>query len=111
MPEPEREASEPATLTLTRAWGGLLSGAKPWQVLVDGEAVAAIGARETLEVEVAPGRHTLRVTAGPRLMSRARGFEASPGMTSRFACHAARYWPLMLAALIKPDLWITLRPA
>ena len=38
-----------------------------------------------------------------------RSLDASDEQEIRFFCHSARYWPLMLAAIIKPDLWITLR--
>ena len=53
--------------------------------------------------------HTLRVKGSGRFGSPERSFDAADGLEIRFSCHSARYWPLMLAALIKPDLWVTLR--
>jgi hypothetical protein len=44
-----------------------------------------------------------------RFGSPERSFDASDEQDIRFFCHGAPYWPLMLAAIIKPDLWITLR--
>jgi hypothetical protein len=97
-----------ATLQLTRTWAYLTDRGK-WQILIDGTAVGSIDQKETAELPVQPGHHTLRVKTSGRYGSAEHSFDASDGEEVRFSCHAARYWPLMLAATIKPDLWISLR--
>jgi hypothetical protein len=97
-----------ATLQLTRTWAVLTDRGK-WQILIDGTAVGSIDRRETVELPVEPGHHTLRVKQSERFASPERSFDAADEQVTRFSCHSARYWPLMLASLIKPDLWISLR--
>jgi hypothetical protein len=97
-----------ATLQLTRTWAALTDRGK-WQILIDGTAAGSIDRKETVELPVEPGHHRLRVKGSGRFGSAERSFDADDGEEVRFSCHSARYWPLMLAALVKPDLWITLR--
>jgi hypothetical protein len=97
-----------ATLQLTRTWAYLTDRGK-WQILIDGTAVGSIDPKETVELPVEPGHHTLRVATSGRFRSAERSFEVDDGEEIRFSCHSARYWPLMLAALFKPDLWVSLR--
>jgi len=101
-----------ATLRLSRTWSGIGIGGQSdgWKIAIDGTVVGAIASRETVEVEVAPGHHTLRLGSGRRL-SRLRSFDATADEVVSYQCHGPRIWPLLLAALIKSDLWITLRPA
>lgn len=99
-----------ATLRLSRVWSGLGLGgqAEPWDIVLDGRVVGSIANQEIVEVSLAPGRHTLRLGHG-RHRSPQRSFAiASAGLVS-YRCHGPRFWPLWLAAMIKPDLWITLR--
>ncbi len=49
-----------ATLQLTRTWAALTDRGK-WQILIDGTAVGSIDRKETVELPVEPGHHTLRV--------------------------------------------------
>ncbi len=93
-----------ATLQLTWTWAYLTDRGK-WQILIDGTAAGSIDRKETVE----RGHHTLHVKRYGRFGSPERSFDASDEQDIRFFCHSARYWPLMLAAIIKPDLWITLR--
>jgi hypothetical protein len=93
-----------ATLQLTRTWAYLTDRGKG-QILIDGTTAGSINRKEPVE----PGHHTLRVKGSGRFGSPERSFDASDEQDIRFFCHSARYWPLMLAAIIKPDLWITLR--
>jgi hypothetical protein len=66
-----------------------------WNISIDGRVVGAIAAGETVEVSVTPGRHSLLL----------RGREVVS-----YRCHGPRYGPPnIVAALIKPDLWITLK--
>jgi hypothetical protein len=37
-----------------------------------------------------------------------RSFDAADGELVRFSCRSALIWPIMVAALIKNDLWIGL---
>jgi hypothetical protein len=96
-----------ATVQLTRTWAYLTDRGK-WQILIDGTAVGSIDPKETVELPVQPGHHTLRIKTSGRFASAERSFDADDGEEIRFSCHSARYWPLMLASLIKPDLWISL---
>jgi hypothetical protein len=46
------------------------------------------------------------VTVSPKVLGAASGRD--PSFLS-FRCHGPLFWPMMVAALIKPDLWISLR--
>jgi hypothetical protein len=98
-----------AELRLSRQWGSYIVRGKNWQVIVDGKAVGSIGHRQTVELPVDLGEHTLRVKASERYISRERRFEATDGQVVSFRCHGPLAWPWLLAALIKPSLWVTLR--
>jgi hypothetical protein len=104
-----------ATLTLTRTrlslgigpWIDNLAG--EWQVVVDGTVAGSIARQETVEVPIEPGRHTLRVKTSGRFLSPERSFEAADETDVRFHCRSAMLWPQWVAALVKPDLWISLK--
>jgi hypothetical protein len=104
-----------ATLTLTRTRFGIGIGplidkmAGEWQVIVDGTVAGSIAKQETVEVPVEPGHHTLRVKKSGRFLSPERSFEAADEADVRFHCRCAMLWPQFLAALAKPDLWISLK--
>ena len=104
-----------ATLTLTRTRFGIGIGpwidkmAGEWQVIVDGTLAGSITRQETVEVPVEPGHHTLRLKRSARFLSPERSFEVADGTDTRFHCRCAMLWPQFLAALVKPDLWISLR--
>jgi hypothetical protein len=103
-----------ATLTLRRTRFGIGVGplidkmAGEWQVIVDGTVAGTIVPQETVEVPVEPGHHTLRLKKSRRFLSPERSFDAVDGADVRFHCRSAMYWPVFLAALVKPDLWIKL---
>jgi hypothetical protein len=98
------------TVRLERRWSYWPFGGKEdWTIAIDGTAVGSIADRETVEVSVEPGRHTLRLGTG-RHRSPERSFEVPPAGLAGFRCHGPRIWPLWLAAQVKSDLWITLRP-
>ena len=99
-----------ATVRLVRAWSGIGIGARSeqWNIAIDGIVVGSIDNKETVEVEVAPGHHTLRLGSG-RHRSPERSFDVARDEVAGFSCHGPRFWPLLLAALMNPDLWITLR--
>src|ERR1019366_26262 len=52
-----------ATVRLVRAWSGIGIGARSeqWNIAIDGIVVGTIANKETVEVDVAPGHHTLRL--------------------------------------------------
>lgn len=97
-----------ATLTVTRKWGGLLDRNRDWQIEVDGNVVGSIASRSTVSLSVPAGGHTVRLRAN-RHHSPSRAFDAEAGQVVHFWCRAAMSWPQYVAALVKPDLWISLR--
>jgi hypothetical protein len=44
------------------------------------------------------------------LTSPQRSFQAADGQVAGFSCSAQLLWPMMVASLVKHDLWIVLRP-
>jgi len=96
-----------ATLRLTRKWGGVV-WTRPYKVSVDGAMVGSIAARETQELPVEPGHHEVQVGTG-RHISPARAFDVGEGDVATFWCRGAMLWPVYLASVFKPDLWITLQ--
>ena len=58
-----------------------------------------------------PGPHTLslRSPRWKRRLSKERSFTVAEGQVASFSSHEPRIWPMAIAALIKPDLWITLK--
>ncbi len=112
---PHGGSASDGTVRLERRWislvGGqaLVGGNKPMTIAVDGIAVGEVEPRETVDVAVAPGHHTLQLKQG-RHRSPERSFDVAAQETVSFYCHGPRYgWPQLLAALVKPDLWISLR--
>jgi hypothetical protein len=81
-----------------------------FDIAVDGKTVGSIKSHETVEVQVEPGRHALRIQAG-RYSSRVETFEVADGAAASFRCHGAMVWPTFVASFVKPDLAISLRPA
>ena len=111
LPRPavgERSPTVPATLSLTRKWGGIMQGGRPFEILLDRELVGDISSQGTVELPLQPGRHTLQIGIGRRT-SPTREFDASEGEMVRFWCRGQLFWPLYLASLIKADLSITLK--
>jgi hypothetical protein len=105
------EAVSDATVRLARTWSGIGIGSqsKQWNIDIDGVVVGSIANNETVEVAVEPGHHSLRLGSGRR-RSAAQSFDVAAGEAVGFRCHGPRIWPMLVAALINPDLWISLRP-
>lgn len=105
----ERSAGAEPTLRLSRTWSGMGLGGRTegWDIAIDDKVVGSIEAEETVDIAVTPGAHTFRLGQG-RHLSRRRSFEVAAGEVVMYRCHGPRFWPLLLAALIKSDLWITL---
>jgi len=97
-----------ATLTLTRKTPSVQR--RRFDVLLDRTLVATIDYGQTIEMQVAPGSHTLQIQSG-RLVSPERPFDAHDGEGIAFWCRGALLWPIYVAALIKPDLGVTLKRA
>lgn len=109
---PSNGAPSDATVRLVRMWSGIGFGAqtKQWDIAIDGIVVGSIANKETVEVAVEPGHHTLRLGSG-RHRSVERSVDLAQDEVVGFSCYGPRFWPQLLAALVKPDLWITLRRA
>jgi hypothetical protein len=97
-----------ATLTLTRRWAGLVYRNRPFEISLDDNVVGSIAGQQTLELPVDPGHHTLQMGSG-RHISPERSFDVTDGDVISFWCRGALLWPVYVASLIKPDLWITLK--
>jgi hypothetical protein len=110
-PDRAREgATSDGTLRLVRTWGGIGIGAQreQWDIAIDGIVVGSIANEETVEVDVAPGHHTLRLESG-RHRSAEGSFDVEQNEVVGFSCHGPRIWPMVVAALFNPDLWVSLR--
>src|SRR5579872_1079949 len=98
-----------ATVRLARtSIGAGIGGQSEWDIAIDGTVVGSIANKETVEVSVEPGHHTLRLGSG-RHRSVVRSFDAGQDEVVGFRCHGPMIWPMMVAALINPNLWISLR--
>jgi hypothetical protein len=104
------EGANDGTLVLVRTSNAISLGGQreQWDIAIDGIVVGSVATGETVEVAVKPGRHAFRLGAG-RHRSTERSFDVAPGEVVAFSCNAPRFWPQLLAALVKPDLWISLR--
>jgi len=100
-----------ATVRLVRTWGGIGIGAQneQWSIEIDGIVVGSIANKGTVEVAVEPGHHTLRLGSG-RHRSAERSLDVGLDEVAGFSCHGPRFWPMLVSAVINPDLWISLRP-
>jgi hypothetical protein len=94
------------TLRVSRNWA-LVDSSQRWPIKIDGAGVGSIGSRQTVELPVEPGHHVLGL--GSNRHVKERSFEAADGQVVSFRCRAPLIWPVLLAALVKPDLWISLR--
>src|ERR1700694_334151 len=100
-----------ATVRLTRTWSGIGIGAQreQWNIAIDGTVVGSIANKETVEVSVEPGHHTLRLGSG-RHRSAERSFDVGQNELVGFRCHGPRIWPMLVAALTNTHPWISPGP-
>ena len=98
----------PATLTLRREGVGIELRRGQFEVVVDSRAAGWIDSRQTIELPLEPGHHTLQVRAG-RYSSRTETFDAADGDTITFRCHGAMMWPRYVASILVPKLALSLR--
>jgi hypothetical protein len=78
--------------------------------MIDGTPAGSIANDHAVELPVEPGRHTLQLRSSWRFASPERSFEAAEGEAASFTSSAPLIWPQAAASLVKPDLWITLKP-
>jgi hypothetical protein len=97
-----------ATLQLVREGVGMELRRGTFHVVLDHNEVASIEGKQTIEVPLEPGHHTLQVKVG-RYTSRRLTFDADEGEVVNFRCWGGRVWPLYVASIIKPDLALTLK--
>ncbi len=97
----------PGTLKLTREGFGMELRRGQFEISVDGRNIGSLNYGDTVEAQVEPGHHTLRIRAG-RYSSRDCSFDAADGEVVSFRCHGAMVWPRWVASFVKPDLAISL---
>ncbi len=102
-----------AAVVVRRTGGWWYAGRvyEDWQVFLDGKVAGSLANREQVELSVEPGPHTLSVRSPhwKRRLSKERSLTVAEGQVVSFSSHEPRIWPMAIAALIKPDLWITLK--
>ena len=97
-----------ATLKLTHKAIGIEVRRGTYDIVVDGQHAGSLEMNHTIEVSVAPGRHTLQVRNG-RNSSRTQTFDAIEGETVAFRCTGKRILPIFLASFVVPSLALSLR--
>ncbi len=97
-----------ATLRLTRKSGEVTERDVAWQITLDDIAAGTIPRGQTVELPVERRYHTLQISSD-RHHSPRRSFQVAEDEVVDFSCRAAMFWPQWVAALLKPDLWISLK--
>ena len=105
----ERSTPVTATLRLTRHANGMVIELRrgQFEIELDGESIGTIAYSETVEAEIDPGHHMLKIRAG-RYSSRDLSFDVTDGDVAAFRCHGAMVWPRWLVSFVKPDWAIAL---
>jgi hypothetical protein len=98
-----------ATLRLTRHANGMVIELRrgQFEIELDGKSIGAIAYSETVEAEIDPGHHVLKIRSG-RYSSRDLSFDVTDGDVAAFRCHGAMVWPRWLVSFVKPDWAIAL---
>ena len=97
-----------STLTLERAATTAIElRRRPFEIILDGNPAGSIDRKQTVELQVEPGPHTLQVTAG-RYSSHAQSFDAADGTNIRFRCNSSIWWPRYVASLLVPTIGVKL---
>ena len=101
----------PATLKLTRRSFPLenfnVVGRRPFEITLDGTVVGTLHNRETVEMAVDAGHHTLHLSEGRRI-SPSRSFDSTDGETVAFSCHGSGSVLRFLASVVRPVVGISL---
>jgi hypothetical protein len=97
-----------ATLRLERHANGMVIELRrgQFEIELDGKAIGTIAYSETVEAEIDPGHHVLKIRSG-RYSSRDL-FDVTDGDVAAFRCHGAMVWPRWLVSFVKPDWAIAL---
>jgi hypothetical protein len=103
-----------ATLQLSRPFR-IVDWAFPFKIVLDGRAVGAIRNRESTEIELDAGTHTLKLDYYVGLKSPTATFDVGEHETARFVCRARPaasgiFW-LVGSLLFQHDAWIVLEAA
>ncbi|WP_420120522.1 hypothetical protein [Nakamurella sp.] len=98
----------PATLQVTHRTIGAEVRRHPYDVLVDGTVAGVVTMNETIDLAVAPGRHTVQVRSG-RNSSGVQAFEIADGGVVRFRCGGKSILPKFLLSFVIPSWALTLR--
>jgi hypothetical protein len=97
-----------ATLTLERAATGAIELRRsPFEIVLDGQPAGSIDRKQTVQLPVESGAHTLQVKTG-RYSSPARTFDAADGANIHFSCNGAILWPQYVASLFVPTIGLRL---
>jgi hypothetical protein len=98
-----------ATLRLTRHANGMVIELRrgQFEIELDGKPIGTIAYSETVEAEIDPGHHVLKIRSG-RYSSRDLAFDVTDGDVAAFRCHGAMVWPRWLVSFVKPDWAIAL---
>ena len=96
-----------ATLKLTHKAIGAEVRRGAYDVVLDGERVGSVEMNGTMEMPVAPGRHTLQIRSG-RKSSSTETFDAAEGDILAFRCTGKRFLPIFLASFVVPRLALKL---
>lgn len=98
-----------STLTLKRAASTAIELRRgPFEIVLDSNPAGSIDRNQTVELQVEPGPHTLRVMAG-RYSSRTRSFDAADATNIYFRCNSSLWWPRYLASLLMPTIGLKLK--
>lgn len=97
-----------ATLTLKRDTFTIELRRGQFEVVVDGAGAGSINRRQTREIPLEPGHHTLQIRSG-RYSSKTKEFDLSEESNVNFRCHGANLWPVYLASIFAPNLGIALK--
>ncbi len=98
-----------ATLRLTRKHPGVELRRGPFEIELDGKSIGSINKNDDpSEIPVEAGHHTLRMGSG-RFSSHECSFEVADREVVDFRTHGPLVWPNYVAAILKPDLGISLK--
>jgi hypothetical protein len=97
-----------ATLKLTHKSIGVEVRRGTYDVIVDGQRAGSLDMNDTIEISIAPGRHTVQVRDG-RKSSRAQTFDVAENQTVAFRCTGKSILPIFLASFVFPRLALHLR--
>src|SRR5664279_3285639 len=97
-----------ATLKVTHEAIGVEVRRGTYDIVVDGQRVGSVEMNDTMEIPVAPGRHTLQIRSG-RNSSRTQTFAAAENQTVAFRCTGKSFLPIFLASFVVPSLALQLR--